>query len=312
MNKLETTEETMLPFQERLLEQLLQTHSGISLPSRRPWRFKLPAITVTAVVVVMGVVFLPVTTGGERLSSLSGRHTGPLALAAEVQRAVSDTDQLILHSVDSNSVPGGPDMRFEGWFDQGGTEHQRLRHLDGSGTLIGEILYERRGDKGVLVSLDPVARTWWTRSRDIKQMVHGSDSCIVKPAPDRNVSVCNPPPLPKDAGVKIVTPATMKFREEIAAGTVEVNGRELMDGQETIHVRDSSKPGMQRDFWVDATTFLPIRKVTTDKFGNRFESRFEWLPRTQENLRLLEVDLEGFSQVAPPTEAPRNSDGTLG
>ncbi|HVE76664.1 MAG TPA: hypothetical protein VND22_07855 [Actinomycetota bacterium] len=279
------SDRSFIPFQQRLLKELLVVQPKIKI--RRAGSFtrrkQAVAAIAAAAVAVLGVM-LPAQQDGRPNPAAKPES---LFLSAQVSEAVENTEEKILHTFETSSSPGQPEMRFEGWWDQGRGHRTRTVQLDEFGNPVSESIFRVKGDQGVLVHVDHATGTWWTRNRNLNL----GDGKVAAFAPE---------------------PASIRFRDEIAEGEIDVIGQENLDGRELIHVRDNSKPGMQRDMWVFLDTYLPVRRITTDQFGNRFEMTFEWLPRNESNLRLLEADLSGMKQIDPPQEAAPSSDGGLG
>lgn len=114
------------------------------------------------------------------------------------------------------------------------------------------------------------------------------------------VSDKSPPPGITEPHVDLYDP--MAIRQAIEGGTLRLVGEERVDGHETVHVRLIHRPGdpLADDIWVDAKTFLlygagvgPANAPTTPAISRRWE----WLPRTPENLALFSLTPpRGFRQ----------------
>jgi hypothetical protein len=87
------------------------------------------------------------------------------------------------------------------------------------------------------------------------------------------------------------------IQSAIKNGRVELLGLETVDGQRALHLRFfAEQRGYRLDMWVDATTYLPVREddsvITSDRDGPEdpvLITTFSWLPRTAENLALLDL-----------------------
>jgi hypothetical protein len=86
-------------------------------------------------------------------------------------------------------------------------------------------------------------------------------------------------------------------REAISDGTAELLGHEEVNGIDTLHLRViGSKREFRLDLWVDSKSYLPIKEDLVKSSGpgpNEFSpehnvaTTYEWLPRTEENLKFL-------------------------
>lgn len=94
-------------------------------------------------------------------------------------------------------------------------------------------------------------------------------------------------------------------RKAVNDGTVELLGREKVDGVDTLHLRLTGPNwSYQFDMWVDSTTYLPVQQTETKGDGEAFPASptvtrtYTWLPRTEENLaHLVLTPPPGFVQV---------------
>jgi outer membrane lipoprotein-sorting protein len=94
-------------------------------------------------------------------------------------------------------------------------------------------------------------------------------------------------------------------RKAISDGTIELLGREKVDGVDTLHLRlYGPKQSYRIDMWVDGTTYLPVQQTAAKGDGKAFPAsstvttKYSWLPRTEENLaRLVLTPPPGFAQV---------------
>ncbi|GGN13793.1 hypothetical protein GCM10011609_63000 [Lentzea pudingi] len=90
-----------------------------------------------------------------------------------------------------------------------------------------------------------------------------------------------------------------RIQKAIAAGTVTVDGPEVIGGKDTVRLTVAAakaEPGLR--MWVDASTYLPVRWVWEQDGARAFD--VTWLPPTPENLAQLRTQIPaGF------TEEPR-------
>lgn len=97
------------------------------------------------------------------------------------------------------------------------------------------------------------------------------------------------------------------IRTAITGGQLQVLGTELVDGQQTLHLRVSSTrkplPGTI-DLWVDSESYLPVR-LSVDKAGSPVPQDYTWLARTPDNLALLTVTPPAdFRHLDKPIDRP--------
>ncbi|GIF69550.1 hypothetical protein Ais01nite_75850 [Asanoa ishikariensis] len=87
-------------------------------------------------------------------------------------------------------------------------------------------------------------------------------------------------------------PETQDPRSLLESGLFHLVGAEVIDGNDTLHIRRES-PGATDDIWVDAETFHLVRTVRES--DGREQLDYDWLPRDAASLRLLEpVVPEGY------------------
>ncbi|HEV2781196.1 MAG TPA: hypothetical protein VGX25_17580 [Actinophytocola sp.] len=99
------------------------------------------------------------------------------------------------------------------------------------------------------------------------------------------------------------------IRTAITDGTVELVGRETVDGLDTLHLRLFGPNREYRiDMWVDSRTYLPVREIAAKSSGGTGDQEFpsahavtttyDWLPRTPDNLaRLVLTPPAGFERL---------------
>jgi len=99
------------------------------------------------------------------------------------------------------------------------------------------------------------------------------------------------------------------IRAAVANGTLQLVGKETVDGLDTLHLQLIGPQRMYRiDMWVDVKTYLPVQEIAVKSGGGTGEAEFpaahavtakyDWLPRTEENLaRLVLTAPPGFERV---------------
>jgi hypothetical protein len=73
--------------------------------------------------------------------------------------------------------------------------------------------------------------------------------------------------------------------QDLKAGNDKVIGTTVVDGRTVLHLSDN-EPGMNREVWVDPTTYLPVRMTAHGSFGS-YVIDYQWIPRNPANLLTL-------------------------
>ena len=96
---------------------------------------------------------------------------------------------------------------------------------------------------------------------------------------------------------------TGKNQAQVIAGNLrtgndKVLGTSVVDGHMALHL-SNDEPGMNREIWVDPTTYLPIRMTAHGTWGS-YVMNYVWIPRTDQNLRatFLPPVPAGFTKVS--------------
>ena len=96
-------------------------------------------------------------------------------------------------------------------------------------------------------------------------------------------------------------PAASALRNAISCGTLEVAGRQRVDGIEAIKLTSRPDSPISETIWVTPSTYLPVRVVTRSAFGQpvlQQTADISWLPPTAQNLAELTVPVPaGYRQV---------------
>lgn len=112
----------------------------------------------------------------------------------------------------------------------------------------------------------------------------------------------------RPTGIPDITDAD-SIRKAIADGTLELVGKENVDGINTLHLRlYGPKRSYRIDMWVDSKNYLPVKEIAAKSGGKAGDKEFPaaaavttkytWLPRTEENLaRLVLTPPPGFEQA---------------
>ena len=133
-------------------------------------------------------------------------------------------------------------------------------------------------------------RTWW---RD-------SHAVVAPPwATPSPTSACAEATTVQGGGAWISDVAA-KLRAALSCGQYVVAGHQRVDGVLALELRPVRQgPVMTAVFWVDPSTYLPVRdRVTAGRFT--ITNDYRWLPPTQANRAALGLRVPpGFIQVAP-------------
>jgi hypothetical protein len=228
---------------------------------------------VVAVTGSPGPVPVPLATSG----SPADVRLDVATVSARVSRALADVERLVLH-VDSRVTLGGRTARSDLWLDPVSGRFRK----DGDrlpGAPRSDELWETRGGEQVVTHVDHDDRTWW---RDVVVDVSAGE-----PATER----------PRDLSAD-------GLRDALRRGDFAIVGRERVDGRETVHLRLTGRPaGHDYDLWVDAGTFVPVRKVWVNPDGTplRVQEDYAYQRRSTTVLAALELAVPaGYRRVPAP------------
>jgi hypothetical protein len=110
------------------------------------------------------------------------------------------------------------------------------------------------------------------------------------------------PPGPGFSASSLPSTVASALRAAISCGTLDLAGRQRVDGTEAIEL--TSRPGslISETIWVSPGTYLPVRVVVSLASGQPVFQRtadITWLRPTAENLAKLDVSIPtGFRQVS--------------
>ncbi len=288
-------------FEERLREEMRHATTGVSAPSglvrraRRARRRRIvsraSAASAAAAVAVAGAVI--VSNGTTGASRDSGTYTTAYVVK-HVESALDAVNEIAyVHFTSSGDAP------MDYWVYNGPRgQAYRAEYF----SLFGGQLFEEVGmtatpaNYETWINVDPIHKTW------SKQSYQG------------------PKPSETGCGFSQPTPLVMLpemaagLREDLACGALSYEGRQYVDGVNTLKLVSvqASRTGTTKErtvttttLWVDPATYLPVQMETswsdgTDHFVPMVEE-IQWLPPTSANLALLTVRIPpGFTQVHPP------------
>jgi hypothetical protein len=89
---------------------------------------------------------------------------------------------------------------------------------------------------------------------------------------------------------------------ELSCGELKVTGHGMAGGIPTVTLSGTFSGGGTVTYWVNATTYLPVRFRWTSRAGLVFQMNLQWLPPTTANLAKVQVQIPaGFTHVSPPS-----------
>jgi hypothetical protein len=90
------------------------------------------------------------------------------------------------------------------------------------------------------------------------------------------------------------------LRTEVACGELKADGTGTINGVTVVKLA-----GNVVTYWVNSTTYLPVRRTVTQGPGAVIQDDFQWLPPTAANLAELKTSVPpGFTQVQPDPDLP--------
>jgi hypothetical protein len=98
-------------------------------------------------------------------------------------------------------------------------------------------------------------------------------------------------------------PASMAadLRAEVSCGSLKAGGTAAVGGVTAIELTSAPWHGLTTTWYVNSSTYLPVRMTTTGPGSSRTQQDFQWLPPTAANLAELDLPAAppGFTQVTP-------------
>lgn len=283
----------------QLRHELEDVHPGPSLVSklrrqqaRRTWAIR--TAIATPVVAVAAAAILVTTVGqgmpGEgRQANSTAQFENVAYVQEQTLKALSQASEYVIHA--KNTYKGG---HYDEWtdkatqryrndfydrstplsvsFDKDGTAHAPQAPADQAPGPIhlaqSHLVTGPEGDQHI-VTVDYDRKQWYT--------LHSTDK--------------NP------SGVPDITDPD-SIRKAITDGTLELVGKEKVDGLDALHLQlFGPKRSYRIDMWVDETNYLPVQATAVkgnSKTGGRefttsatVTTKYSWLPRTEENLAYL-------------------------
>lgn len=132
-------------------------------------------------------------------------------------------------------------------------------------------------------------RTWWRDSHAVVAPPRATPS---------STSACAEATTVQGGGAW-VSDVAAKLRTALSCGQYVVAGHQRVDGVRALELRPAKQGPMMAVFWVDPSTYLPVRdQVTAGRYT--ITDDYRWLPPTQANRAALDLRVPpGFTRVAP-------------
>jgi hypothetical protein len=309
-----TTDTRPEGFEERLLSAILEDFDDLT--AERPVRARLARPTLPrlawagglAAAAAMAILAVLLTSGGSPSNGVApatGGGTAGFAPAAgsphfvdaayvvkKVKAATSGAGSTPIEFVSShapNSETGAPTWTRSWTYP--GSDTSRIETLDAQGNPVTASILTTEEAANESILIDYVDRTW-------APLVSPNDPGESGPAPARAAAAAEGPQA--------------EFRAELAEGEYRVAGHDVIEGRQAIELESTPAAfgeGTLR-FWIDASTYLPIREVATPPGAGpndpeSIRTDYRWLPANARNLSLLDPTTAvpaGFTEIALGTE----------
>jgi hypothetical protein len=273
--------------------------------TRRTWAIGTAIATPVAAAAAVAVVVVTTAGGGSQQTNAAAPPasggSGPVRVenVAYVQeqtlKALSKSSQYVINA--TNTYEGG---HYDEWTDKA-TQRYRNDVYDTSIAVPG------RAADGKTRLPDPKEMTPGPIHLHQSHAVSGPDGDQDIVTVDYDLRTWSTGHLTdkRPTDIPDITDAD-SIRKAISDGTVELVGKEDVDGLDTLHLRLFGPDHSYRiDMWVDSTTYLPVREIAAKSTGpDEFPAsaavtvRYTWLPRTEENLaKLVLTPPPGFKHV---------------
>jgi hypothetical protein len=268
-----------------------------------------------ATTLVIGIATLP---GGEP-------RRADATVEERIIAATDDAfaDHVVVITTDYESSRPGIDSQT--WFDiTSGAIRTRSVDEDGATTAdFGPAVPPAPGDvapEGVdcVSSVDGrAAEVWQIVDGGITRCIREGDQLVSDGQPAvvmRTLSPCDETYADQEMGFLPVDISQLQVRDLLEDGWLVADGTEVVEGRELIALRfefpddlsdaDVQPPVIRMSgpmLYVDPDTYLPVESRFDGEGPGESAVRFEYLPRTEENLRLLSPPVpEGYSEVDEP------------
>ena len=312
---------------ERLTRDL-RVPRGLAMKAGHDRRTRRATRAVTA---VAGVAF--VTAAAVAAAGMTGAFAGAgprrggriqmdSYLVSRVEHALSSPslDNLIGHAtttypagdtiqpVAPGAMRGGPGGASSPWTV--GSSQQWMYHFDMTMSTFapdGHPVFSLAGADNSATAVIYFNHTWWTGSL-------GGPRPSARPAPSGDSGsgtsgssgsgTTGPGATPPgcDAGIELNGGAGNGWpafiRHQLDCGEYQITGHQVINGVSTIEIANSAGT---ITFWVDPSSYLPVRSVISLGPGGARTTSYEWLSPTPANLARLKLAVPaGYQQVPAP------------
>jgi hypothetical protein len=133
-------------------------------------------------------------------------------------------------------------------------------------------------------------KTWWRARRTVNFQPP------VAPTPE---SSCEEATVIQGGGLGVGNLAGV-IRTALSCGQYVIAGTQQVNGVQALELKPARTGNGTAVFWVDPSTYLPVRDLMTVGSRATIRDDFQWLPPTPANLRALDVRIPpGFTQIPP-------------
>ncbi|MFI6758769.1 hypothetical protein ACIBF5_06440 [Micromonospora sp. NPDC050417] len=265
--------------------------------NRRTWGLRIAgAVPVVAAVALAASLSLSPGTGST--PNTGGGDAAPETLTVNLvsertTTALGNLSDFVRHTrSDFADGKGKATMTNESWVDAK-TGRERTDETDLASNSKHTVIKTGNGNDAIVI--DHQRRKWW--DEQMAEMPIGVEMTVTTGPNGERVE--------KPTGKKSVGPLIdpQELQDALASGTLTLVGEESLNGKATVHLRWIPVPGATTDIWVDADTYLPVRKTSAGPKASD-QTNFEWLPRTPENLAKVEGAAPADYKKLPCTPLP--------
>jgi hypothetical protein len=252
----------------------------------RPSRIRFPVWVATTVGIGLVAVLVTGIVGADQIRTDPPQHIatapthqfpradGSTPIGLIVQRstiALNGADDYILRGTETQSNSRQQTDVSVSWQDQGSPRNFRNQELNSAGTPDVETINFVENGATVIRTLDYQARRYTEGPLVFRK---------------------GPPPAP-------MSQAAITARD-LNTGTDKLLGTSVINGHTELHL-SNDEPGMNREIWVDPSTYLPVRMTAHGSWGS-YVINYVWIPRTdQKVLEIFQPPVPaGFTKVTNP------------
>ncbi|MBP2326596.1 hypothetical protein JOF56_006981 [Kibdelosporangium banguiense] len=275
--------------------------------AKRAWTIRT-AIAVPATVVAVAAVMVATTTTVQKSPSEAVNNPPPVEnvpvenvaqVQAQTIKAVSQAPQYVIQS--KSTYAGG---YYDEWVDKATQRYRNDVYNRSSGVSVPS------SDRKMTLPAGPDTGPPAPIHLNQSHAVSGPDGDQDMVTVDYDLKTWSTDHMTdrKPTDIPDITDAD-SVRKAISDGTLELVGKENIDGIDTLRLRLYGPDRSYRiDMWVDGKTYLPVRNIATKGTGEPGDKEFpasaattttyKWLPRTEENLaRLVLIPPPGFKKT---------------